>query len=430
MPNSYQRILLAEGAEFSEILDSKFKTNELRICLIQPLSAENAAACALAGDIITSCSKAYPTNEAMNRKLHTLYGADLSCNVFRQGDLQVLMLRASAIADRYALEQETIFSDLTEMLLHCILEPNIVNGGFEENEFRICQKNLLDSIDAEINEKRQYAILQANKTAYSGEPAAFSCYGTHAEAAALTPVSAYQAFQKLLQTAQMQFFFVGAQPVEQLTQKLQTALNAIPDRKPLPIVFDSPSPLKAEPALVQEALPVNQCKMVLNWKIGEPNRYAVQIASLILGGTTTSKLFANVREKMSLCYYCAANFAEAKHALMVDCGIEEDNIDKAKTAILAELEDVQNGVFTEEEMESAKMAIHNTMQGIGDTPGSYINWYLTQAFRKTELTPKEEEERLAAVTREQIIAAAKTMKLDTIYIMTCAEQEGNANGNH
>lgn len=420
MKTASARMALSDRIRYSEILDPKFKTNSLRICLFQPLSAETSAACALAGDLITSSSKAYPTNAVMNQKLHLLYGADLSCSVSKQGDLQRITLNASAIADRYALEQEPVFETLLEILLGCILEPNLKDGGYDPAEFHIKQEELLASIDAEINEKRQYAIQQTAKTAYQGEPAALSRFGTREEAEALTPESTYQAFQQLLRTARVEIFFVGPEPRQDVPERLKAAFDAFETSDAVPeLSFCTPSPAKPEPATIREALPVNQCKMVLAWKTTCTEYYAVKLAVLILGGTPSSKLFANVREKMSLCYYCAASYFDTKQTMLVDCGIETENIEKTKAAILDQLKALQAGEISEEELESAWMTVHNSMQSIGDTPSSYVNWYLGQLCRGTQLTPQEEEQAYRSVTKAQIAAAAASMQLDTIYRMEC-----------
>ena len=166
----------------------------------------------------------------MNRKLHLLYGADLSCTIAKQGDVQSITLRSSAIADRYALDGESVFAELLEIVLGCIFQPNVTDGAFDDTEFRIQQMNLLDSIDAEINEKRQYAISQTYKTAFAGEPAAFSCYGSRSAAEALTPAAAYAAFQELLRTAQIEIYFVGPAAVPQLADTLKQAFAAIENR--------------------------------------------------------------------------------------------------------------------------------------------------------------------------------------------------------
>ncbi len=423
MKTAYKRVPLSERIAFSEILDPKFKTNTLKLCFFQPLASETAAACALAGELITSSNAVYPSNELMNRKLHLLYGADLGSSVSRQADLQLITIHISAIDDRYAIEGEPIFAELTEILLDCLYHPNVTNDAFDAQEFQIKQKELLDNIEAEINEKRTYAIRQAHKTAYQNEPASLSSYGTREDALALTPQSVYAAFQTLLQTARVEIFFVGPQARPELPEKLKDAFDAFGTVAAAPITFQAPSPKKSEPVYVEEVLPVNQCKPVLVWKTDCTDRYAAKMMALLLGGTPSSKLFANVREKMSLCYYCAANYAEFKQTLVVDSGVEMENLEQAKTAIIAQLDALCKGEISDEEMQSAWMFIHNSLQGIGDTPNSYISWYLGQICRGTDLTPEQEEACYQQVTKEQIVAVAKSMQLDTVYTMLTAEQE-------
>ena len=423
MKTAYKRIPLSERIGFSEILDAKFKTNTLKLCFFQPLSSETAAACALAGELIASSNAVYPSNAAMNRKLHLLYGADLGSAVSRQGDLQMVSIHASAIADRYALENESILEELTEILLDCLRKPNVKDDAFEQQEFQIKQKELIDSIDAEINEKRTYAIRQACKTAYQNEPAALSIYGTREEALSLTPQSIYAAFQNLLQTAHVEIFFVGPETQPTLPEKLKQTFDAFGTLSTVPLQFQAPSPKKSVPMYVEETLPVNQCKPVFVWKTDCTDRYAVKLMTLLLGGTPSSKLFSNVREKMSLCYYCAATYAEFKQTMLIDSGVETEHLEEAKAAIVEQLDALCRGEISEEEMQAALMFIHNSLQSIGDTASSYISWYLGQLCRNVNLTPAEEEARYRQVTREQVIAAAKSMELDTVYTMLAAEQE-------
>ena len=422
MTTSYQRIPLSDAIAFSEILDPKLKTNSLRIQFLQPLSEKNAAACGLGGSLIASSSKAYPSNAIMNRKLHMLYGADLSCSISKMGDVQVITLRTSSIADRYALEHEAVFSELTQILLGCIFEPNVTDGAFDETEFRIQQTNLLDCIDAEVNEKRQYAISQTHKTAFAGEPAAFSCYGTRESAEAMTPKAAYEAFQQLLRTAQIEIYFVGPEAVPQLADTLRQAFAAIADRKPVPVSFLSPSPCKPEPVTVREALPVNQCKMVMGWKTSYTDRYALKMMTMLLGGTPSSKLFANVREKMSLCYYCSARYTRLKSCILVQCGCLEENMDKAVNEILHQLDVIKSGDY-EEEFNSSRMALVDAVGAVCDMPETIESWYIQQICDERYKTPQEVCDDISNVKYGEIKECANLVSLDTVYKLVGQEEE-------
>ena len=155
---------------------------------------------------------------------------------------------------------------VTLTVLDCLFRPNAANGAFSQTEFRIRQQNLLDTIKAEIDEKRTYALNQARRTAFDGEPAALSPCGTAEEVAALTPASAYAAYQELLRTAGIEIYFVGPAKKAGLADKLRRAFAAIPDRKPQPLCAIAPSPAKPEPQEVHALLPVD-CLNIVNEKI-------------------------------------------------------------------------------------------------------------------------------------------------------------------
>ena len=147
-----------------------------------------------------------------------------------------------------------------------------------------------------------------------------------------------------------------------------------------------------------------------------------KLMSTLLGETPFSKLFANVREKLSLCYYCASGFNDSKGTLMIDSGVENVNVEKARVEILNQLDDIRKGNFTDEEMSNSILSILNLLKGVGDTPSSLVNWYFSRFCRGEIISPDEEISRIKAVTREQIIEAANSFKLDTVYVMTGEEE--------
>ena len=137
----------------------------------------------------------------------------------------------------------------------------------------------------------------------------------------------------------------------------------------------------------------------------------------ILGGTAHSKLFNNVREKQSLCYYCASRFFRLKGIMIIESGVETADIEKAKKAILNEVEEMKKGNITDFEIESAKLAVTNSFYGITDTVTGIVNWYSTQIMDASIDTPQEAADKINAVTKEQIISAANKLQLDTIFTL-------------
>ncbi len=423
----YKRSQISDTIGYHEIIDPKFKTNTIKIRMMLPLDPNRAAAYALGTSLLFTSTRKYPSIAAFSRKMNRLYGAHASMDTSKLGDFQTITMNFSALHNRYALEQEDILGELLTIMTDCLFDPNLEDGGFTQKEYAIKVKDLLDTIDAEINNKRGYALRQASRLAYKDEPVSYCCYGTREDVLALTPRIAYEAYQELLHTAVIEIFFVGPEKQPRIAEVLSKAFAQV-ERCPKKIdSYVTPSPLKPEPVTQVEQMNVAQCKMVLAFKTDRSDYYTLNFMSFLYGATPFSLLFTNVREKMSLCYYCNSSYSDSKQTLFVDCGVEKSNIETAKAEILHQLETVRKGEFSDELLENTRTTINNTLLGIGDTPSSHMRWYFSEMTRNSSRTPQQVAEIYQAVTREQIMEAAASMKLDCIYIMEATGEEASAN---
>lgn len=168
---------------------------------------------------------------------------------------------------------------------------------------------------------------------------------------------------------------------------------------------------------------VSQSKMVMAFKSDYEDIYTAKLFCMLLGATPFSKLFANVREKMSLCYYCSSAYADRKGTLFIDSGVESCNIEKAKKAIEEQLKAICNGDFTDEELENTKKSLCGGFKSNYDSIYDIMGWYAAQNTRNTAFTPEEINERIAKLTREDIISCAKTFKPDTVFVIRGEEEE-------
>ncbi|MCD7811424.1 MAG: insulinase family protein [Ruminococcus sp.] len=411
----YNRIAFDGNIGFSSVTDEKFKTNFLIIRFITEMSGR-AAENAMGISVLSDSSSRYKTIAALNEKLSSLYGASLSSTVAKRGDLQILGISSSWISNRYALDGEDITGEMLDIVCGCLFEPNAADGKFCEDVFKITKKDLLDKIDAEINNKRGYAVSRAYETAFRGEPAENPRSGTREAAERVTPESAYRAYTELLEKAQVEIFYIAPEENPHVESRLREEFAKL-RRCGQECRFNAPSPLKSVPERASEEFDVRQSKMVLTFKTATDDRCALKLLSMIYGETPVSKLFMNVREKMSLCYYCASRTIFAKGALMVDCGVEKENIEKAEAEILRQLDEIKNGSFTDEEIESALLSLENAASSVGDTPSSYVSWYFERFCEGNIITPQQLMDEYKAVTRERIVEAAKSLALDSVYLM-------------
>ncbi len=408
---------LGAGVKFTSITDSRFKTNFIAITLITELNADTAAINSVIPQILSKSNNTYKSITEINKKLTALYGASINGEVSKMGDSQCVTLSGSCIADTYTFDGEKITGELTDILLECLLSPNIEGEEFSQKNFELNKQELIDDIDAEINEKRSYAIICAGKKIYDGEPAAITSHGDKEHAAVLTAKKAYEQYKKILKKARIEIFFVGGGNADDVKLRVSSAFNSL-TREFNDNYFSTRSKLKSTVCEATDTLDVMQSKMVLAFKTDYTNTAAIKLFNSIFGQTPFSKLFTYVREKLSLCYYCTSGYEERKGVLIVDSGVEHQNIEKARNEIINQLNEIANGNFTDDELKNSALSLINSHKAVNDSPYALARWYLRQAYNGTAFTPEQEIERINAVTRQDIINAAKSFKLDTVYVLT------------
>jgi predicted Zn-dependent peptidase len=249
-----------------------------------------------------------------------------------------------------------------------------------------------------------------------GEPASVLSYGDKEHTTNATAKECYEQFQKLLSTCNIEIFYVGNVEKPFIIEKFKEAFSNI-DRNVEEFPTTKPSIAKDTLAEVTEEIDVNQAKMVMAFKTTHQDKHHNAIMNTILGMSPFSKLFTNVREKLSLCYYCQSSLDNLKKTIFIDSGIELENFEKSKEAILQQVKDLQEGNFTTQDIDNAIKYLCNSLKSIGDTPSSYVSWYFNNILIGYDRTIESEYAKYLAVTKEDIIESAKALTLDTIYFL-------------
>ncbi|MBR1555951.1 MAG: insulinase family protein [Oscillospiraceae bacterium] len=413
---------VGRGVELISIVEPKFKTTNISVVFLMPCQPEKFPAWSLVPNLLlNSCAK-YPTIAQMSERLQELYGAYLDNSVSLIADTWQMRLMVNTIGDDYALEGEDLRKQAASLLLECILHPNTENGtAFAESAFRTEQQELLDVIQNEINNKRSYATKQARKTIFKDEPNSVSLYGTEEDVLALTPEFVYQAYQEILQKAQILIYYVGSEEAPELPEMFR---NVFADRDVPEICVQSPSPCKAEPAVVTESMNVGQSQLVMAFKTQEDiSQEALRMCSLMFGGAPFSLLFSNVREKMSLCYYCSSVIVYGKNTMMVTSGVSQENLEKTRDAVLEQLDSMCRGEFEDSLLENAQRYLINALRLTGDTPSSCSSEAFERFLREDHADVEERIRLYQNLTKEDIIRTAKAFRLDSVYMLTQKGEE-------
>lgn len=417
MNNIINRRKIADGVYFSSITDKRYKKNLISVAFSTQLSKDTATENVIVPVLLTKCNSKLPTYKAFNNKMSRLYASGIGGTAGRQYDLQTISFGAYYLDDIYALSGEKMTGIMTDILIDCLTSPVTENGVFSEKFVELEKKTVIDNIETAINDKRSYAIERAMKTICKGEPASVCSYGTVEKAKLITPDSAYKAYRRMLETMPCEIICTGCSDFDGVAEKFAAAFEKV-GRHDIENTTIALSPVKTQTEEVTERLTVNQSKLVLGFKSHSDDDAALVLLQKIFGGTTSSKLFRNVREKMSLCYYCSAARNDLKGIMLVNSGVENENIEKTKEAVIDQLEEIKNGNFTNEDINFAEMAIKNDFKSVADSAGNVSNWYFDCIRKNDIVTPEEKLGRYLGVSKERIIAAAKSMVLDSVYVLT------------
>ena len=418
----FKRTVTAENILKTEIYDNKFKTYAVKIRLTVPFVLERNPLYSIAFEMLSTTNRKYPEREDLSRALTDLYSASISYNAVRTGGNYSYSLTLNCLCDEYTIGREVISDKAADILLDCLLDPVLDNGVFPSKNFELCRKDILDDIESVINNKRQYSLMLARKYIYEGESSAYSPYDYKPFVEAATPESVTDAYYELLDSAVIGVDFIGGSCSESLKERVISKLASI-GRNPAKLNANiSPSPLKNEVLNKEESIRASQCQLVLAYKTEDYNEYASKLYMAMLGASTTSKLFTNVREKLSLCYYCDSILNDLKHTFLISSGLEYENLDKAIEAIKAQITAMRNGDFTDEELYNAKAYLSEAYLSNYDSKFDMCSWYFVQYLKGTNDSPEDKSRKVFALTREDIIKEAKAYKLDTVFV--CRPERG------
>lgn len=424
------------GIGLTTIQTDKFKSATLSATFLTPLTKETAAANALVPYVLRRGTERYPTMGAVSVKLEELYGGALDPAVRKRGETQCIGLMGSFLNDAFALEPGSILEEAAGLLEEMLLHPATENGGFKAEYVSGERDKLVQAIRARVNDKRQYAMLRLLQEMCRRERYGVDALGSEEAMAAVTGEDAWRAYQGLLKHARLHLFYcgtAGAEEVKAALGGLMEAVHALQSGQAATLscaVYDKPQ--RGE--TVVEPMDVAQGKLALGFRTGgvgltgdDPKEYAaLTVLNALYGGTATSKLFLNVREKLSLCYYASSALESLKGVMVVSSGVEFGNMDRAQKEILDQLEAVKQGDFTEEELESARQAVVNVYKSAIDSSVQLESHCLTAAVSGVWVALPELAQEAERVTKEQVTAVANKIELDTVYRLVGKEGQSNA----
>ena len=416
-----KNIEIKKGMSLHTIETSKFKTNLLAIMITTELTKENATKNALISLILRRGTANIPTQGEISKKLENMYGANFDCGIDKIGDNQIIKFYLESLSDEYLPEKDSNLKESIRMLLDIVCNPITEENKFKTEYFDAEKEKLKQIIEAKKDNKGMYAFNRCIEEMYKNKPYATYKFGELEELEKITNEELYKYYKELIQECKFDIYISG-EKTEEIKTEIENNENIAKlkprDAKYITNSLEEPTEIKEK--TVQESADITQGKLVIGMNIEQKMENSKNIALIynaILGGTATSKLFQNVREKASLAYTAGSNYIRQKGNVFIRCGIEIENYEKALEIIKKQIEDMKQGNFTEEELENTKQYIISTIQEIKDEQDTQIAYYFSHELAKTDSSIEKYINNVRKVTKEQIIEIAKTVKINTIYFL-------------
>lgn len=414
-----ETITLQPGVTFYACRDPRFKQGCLTFQLLRPMCRGEAGLNALLPTVLLRGTRSCPDLRSITQRLDSLYGAAVSPLVRRVGDYQTTGLCCGFMDERFALPGDAVLEPMIGFLQELLLDSPLKDGAFLPEFVESEKKNLISTIESERNDKRLYAMSQLLRQMCREDSYGLSRLGEIQQVAAITPRELTEHYRRILQTSPVQIFYVGSAPAQQVAKLLMPLLEQLERSvEPLP----PQTALHAgEPADTSEQMDVTQGKLCMGFvspvTTRDPDFAAMQVFNGIFGGGMTSKLFLNVREKRSLCYFIGSSYYSAKGLVTVCAGIDFDQEQAVRQEVLAQLEACREGSITPQELAAAKEALLSALRATHDSPGAIESFYATAALSGLKMDVAAYMQAVQAVELADVVRAARNTQLHSSYFL-------------
>lgn len=427
----YRREELLPGVWLTALCTDKFKTGTLTLSLLSQLDGQTASMHALIPHVLRRGTVSLPDMESLDARLDGLYGSRVESSVRRVGEVQVTGFAASFPEDRLLPEKMGLLGRISSLLGELLLRPNTRGGLLLPDYVNGERDKLVERIRAQKNDKDSYAVQRLIQLMCECEPISVGTLGSEESAEGIHYTKLTRRWRELTATAPIELFYCGSEEFAAVSDALAEALTGLPRGE---IATDIGTDVRMN-SLEESAreftdyMDVTQGKLAMGWRLGdsmlEPDVPALMVFNAVFGGSVTSKLFMNVRERLQLCYYASSGLDWQKGLLIVSSGVAFDKLGAARDEILAQLGAIKEGKVTEDELVAARRAVRHRLSTMADDPFSLENHYLSVNIAGSDASPGELAAACEDVTLEDVVEIARNTECDAIYYLRAGEDAEN-----
>ncbi|WP_066068728.1 EF-P 5-aminopentanol modification-associated protein YfmF [Neobacillus soli] len=423
MDDAAEKITEMQGYKLHVIETDKYKTNTFVWKMKAPLTKEDVTKRALLPQVMQSSSAKYASTTALRSYLDELYGAMFYVDLAKKGEYHIISFTLEIANEKFLSDPSPLLKKGFELLTEILTRPNINGTAFDHETVEKEKRTLKSRIQSVFDDKMRYSSVRLITEMCKGEPYALEVNGEAADVDTINPENLYEYFQKAFLEDEMDLYVIGDVNEEEV-KNLAGELLKFESRKPKEIIKQEGN-RNVQVNEVKEEQDIKQGKLNIGYRTnivyGDEDYFALQVFNGIFGGFSHSKLFINVREKASLAYYAASRLESHKGLMMVMSGIDLKNYDQAVGIIHEQMEAMGKGDFTDQELAQTKAVIQNQMLETLDTTRGITEVLYHNVVAKTDINIETWLNEMQNTTKEEIVAVANKIALDTIYFLTGTE---------
>ena len=401
------------------IKTDRFKTVHMEIIFRKNALESELPSYSFLSDILTYSTKKYPKRREFMTYLEELYKPSIYGTTSKTGRVLNTNFIVDFIAPEY-IDEDGYLERVLELPFQVIQNPNVTNSEFALKEFNLIKERLIREIDALSENPVKLSIKEALSHLEGDTPTKYQLLGTKEDIASITPASLYKTYKKMFKENTCDIFIIGNLDMDKTVTLIRKYFkNRYINNMKLDI--DVINNMRKKELVVNKESNNLQANLVMVYNTIDITRVekdvTLQVFNYLFGsGGLTCKLYKSIREENSLCYSIYSYYLKYDNVLVIEVSLEQENVKKAIDLIKKNLKAMNNGDFSEEELEDAKRNLIISLDLIDDNNVAILNNYVFQKY--DNLPDKETRSKLYQnITKEDIINASKKLKLNTVFTL-------------
>lgn len=421
-----EKTTLSDGVELYCLHTDEYKRSRLDIFFTLPADKYKSPLVRLMLSVLFRGSKNFPTITQMNKHLDGMYDATIYWKDYHLGANHTYRISCTTLDKKYLPKKDShldLLGETLKVIGDVLLNPLYDNDGLLSEKFFESERDFaIDNINANLSSPKGYAALQCDRMVFGNDPAGYSLYGTEELLKGYTREELTNILEYFLKCSTVSAYYVGTESSEEIAEKLQPIFDRIGKREPIGIIpkyalaTSDYKECEEEFNLTQARLNIG---LTCNTTIGDSDSGAMTLYNEILGGSSTSKLFINVRERKSLCYSCYSGINTGVGTMIIACGIKPENKDVALREIKSQIEHMKLGNISDEEITTAKKGIINSLNQMPDTSASLVaSSFKYKLLANTDISIEDRKKQIMSLTKEDIVAFAQKVSICAVFFLT------------